>query len=154
MIEIFKLDKNGFDMTAFHEGCKLKPYPDSKCIPTIGIGTTIYPNGKLVSLTDLEITLSQAYEFFNYYLEKNIYPWFEKNLKWQPTQNEFNALIDFLYNTGVGKKFNSYVHTKEAIINGNKDIIIAGMLSIDSILLHKRRQNEVSMFKNGTWIKW
>lgn len=47
------------------EGCQLAPYLDSAGIPTIGIGTTLYPNGKPVTMADLPITVDLA----NYYLQ-------------------------------------------------------------------------------------
>lgn len=147
-----KLSKNGADMLCFHEGCRLKVYKDSKGIPTIGCGTTII-NGKKITMKQPDITKEQAIEYMDDYLSE-IYKWLENNLKWNPNQHEFDALCDFLYNVGLGSRFNSYINTKTSIINGDKEGIISGMKSIDRELLKKRRWNECEMFIRGEWHKW
>jgi lysozyme len=151
-MKIKKMSKKGIDMLCYHEGCKLKVYKDTYGIPTIGFGTTII-NNKKVTMKQPDITIEQALEYINDYLE-DIYQWLNKNLKWEPNQNEFDALCDFLYNTGIGNKFNSYINTKNAIINGYKELIPVCMKSIDRVLLKNRRTNECSMFIKGEWHKW
>ena len=44
------------------EGLKLKPYLDTKGIPTIAIGNTYYKNGEPVKMTDKPLTKEQAIE--------------------------------------------------------------------------------------------
>ena len=57
----------GLAWTQSREGTVLKPYYDSVKVATIGTGTTVYPNGKAVKITDPPITKKQAAE----YQEKN-----------------------------------------------------------------------------------
>ena len=51
--------------TRVAEGLKLKPYLCSAGVPTIGIGSTIYPDGTRVTMLDKEITEEQANEYFS-----------------------------------------------------------------------------------------
>ena len=43
---------NCFDLIKSEEGCILHPYYDKAGVPTIGWGTTRYPNGVRVKMTD------------------------------------------------------------------------------------------------------
>lgn len=87
------------------EGFKPEPYLDSKGIPTIGIGTVYYPNGKRVTLSDSKITLNQALN----YLEANVSTIVNKlnSLELSLNQNQFDALCSFIYNVGMGAFLNS-----------------------------------------------
>lgn len=100
-----KLDKNGYNLITKHEGLKLKPYLCPARIPTIGYGNTYYPDGKRVTLLDKEITKEYAFEIF-----KEIADRFAKRvdtLVTKPiTQNQFNALVSFAYNIGLGSVVN------------------------------------------------
>lgn len=99
-MEIKTLDNKGIDFLALEEGLKLKPYLDSKGIPTIGIGCTFYEDGTRVKMTDPPITKERALNLF-----KNIRDLFEKTV-WSVTrddisQNQFNALVSICYNIGI-----------------------------------------------------
>lgn len=79
------------------------PYKDSEGVPTIGYGTTRYPDGKYVSMSDKTVTIAQA-EFFlsDYILHMlpilgNIPGWYEMK------EGQRSALISFAYN--VGERF-------------------------------------------------
>lgn len=96
-----KISDNGLKLIEFFEGLRLKPYLCSAKVPTIGIGTTIYPNGKKVSIKDAPITKEQAYEYLRHDISK-----FEKDLnillgKTIVNQNQFDALLSFGYNVGM-----------------------------------------------------
>lgn len=56
------------------EGMKLYPYLCQAGVPTIGIGTTTYPDGTKVQLSDSPITATQAYEYCEIYLKQNVFP--------------------------------------------------------------------------------
>lgn len=81
------------------ESLQLKPYFCPAGVPTIGYGTTHYPNGLRVKLYDPAITHEQAEAFFNADIER-----FEHDvmsLVTVPmTQGEFDALVSFAYNAG------------------------------------------------------
>lgn len=99
-MEIKVMDKKGIDFLSVEEGLRLKPYPDAKGIPTIGIGCTYYENGTRVKLTDPPITKERALSLF-----QNIRDYYEKTV-WSVTrdditQNQFNALVSICFNIGV-----------------------------------------------------
>ncbi len=145
---ITEMNEAGVNFLCAREGFRSCPYLDSEGIPTIGIGTTIYPDNTRVTLNDSSITEDQAMEYVHDYLQQ-IYNWLLNNLKWKPNQNQFNALCSFLYNTGIGNRFNSYIHTQSAIINGDLYGICAGMLSVNNNgLLTTRRELEVKLFNS------
>lgn len=140
---------SGLDLLCELEGFRSKPYLDSKNIPTIGIGTTLYPNGTRVTMKDKPITKQEALIYASTYVGK-LEDWINNNCRWDPNQNEFDALICFLYNTGIGSKFNSYTQTKAAIIKGDKPAIISGMKSIrNQGLLDSRRVKECKRFEKA-----
>lgn len=98
---ITKLDTAGFDFLAKHEGLVLHPYLDQVKIPTIGYGSTYYPDGRHVAMTDPPITIEQAQDIFN---KTSIQYANAVHYATVPvlTQNQFNALFSFCYNIGVG----------------------------------------------------
>lgn len=83
------------------EGLRLETYLDSAGIPTIGYGTTVYPNGVKVKLGD-KCTKDQANEFLKSHLQKNVFPILEK----YNIDNDFVyiALSSFVYNVGFISK--------------------------------------------------
>ena len=88
------------------EGLKLKPYKCPAGIPTIGIGTTRYENGKPVTMGDPAITASRAWELLSNRLiscESAVKRFVTVHLN----QNEFDALVSFIYNVGEGNFANS-----------------------------------------------
>ena len=96
-----KLSKEGLDFLVLNEGLRLRPYLDSKGVPTIGIGSTFYENGTKVKMTDKKISVARAYELAGKVLEdftKSI----AKEIKVELKQNQVDALISFTYNIGVG----------------------------------------------------
>lgn len=88
----------GLDLIASFEGTKLKAYDDGVGVWTIGIGTTVYPNGVKVKKGD-SCTLDQAKSYFAHDLRR-----FEaavNNLVKVPlSQNQFDALVSLTYNIG------------------------------------------------------
>ena len=96
-----KLDSKGYDLIKQFEGFSNIPYKCSANIPTIGYGNTFYPDGKRVSMLDKEITKEYADEIF-----KNVADNFafkvSKLIKSKVTQNQFNSLVSFAYNVGIG----------------------------------------------------
>lgn len=90
--------KVGIDLISSFEDTKLKAYDDGVGVWTIGIGTTIYPNGVKVKKGDV-CTLEQARSYFTNDLKR-----FEKtvndSVKVDLTQNQFDALVSLTYNIG------------------------------------------------------
>ncbi len=94
-----KISDNGMNFLIKEEGVILHPYKDSKGIPTIGIGSTIYPDGKSVKMSDPPITLDRAKEICEFHLQKRVYPYLAKVTLFL-TQNQIDALCSFIYNIG------------------------------------------------------
>lgn len=77
----------------------LRAYKCPAGVWTIGIGTTVYPNGQRVKEGDV-ITKDQAYEYLKFDLsntEKQVDSYTVDVIN----QNQFDALISFAYNLGV-----------------------------------------------------
>jgi lysozyme len=92
--------KNCLDLIKTWEGLFLDAYIDPVGVPTIGYGTIRYPNGQIVKLGD-KITKQQAEAFLQD--ECNEFSESLASLINVPIdQNQFDALVSFCYNLGVG----------------------------------------------------
>ena len=96
-----KLDSKGYDLIKEFEGFSDRPYKCSANIPTIGYGNTFYPDGKRVSMLDKQITKEYADEIFKNVVDNFAFK-VSKLIKSKVTQNQFNALVSFAYNVGIG----------------------------------------------------
>lgn len=91
--------KTGLQLTESFESCRLSAYQDSGGKWTIGWGTTYYPNGKPVQCGDTITQLQadsyiiQKYDDISYFLNRLLLV--------PVTQQEFDALCDFIYNVGT-----------------------------------------------------
>ncbi len=96
-----KIQSRGLQIIKEFESLKLKPYLCPAGIPTIGYGSTYYEDGTKVTLNDLPITEQRADE-----LLANISDKFSiqvsKLLKVELNQNQFDALVSFSFNIGIG----------------------------------------------------
>lgn len=149
-MKITKLSQKGLDLIKQFEGLKLTPYVCSGGINTIGYGNTYYMNGNKVKLTDPPITKQQAEELLKMSVisyEKAVDSFCRDDI----SQNQFDALVSFAYNVGVGnlqkstliKKVN--INPKDATIRNefmkwNKAAgrVLAG--------LTRRRQAEANLY--------
>ena len=99
-MEIKKTSKVGLDFIAQEEGLRLKPYKCSAGVPTIGIGSTYYEDGRKVSMTDAPITKERAYTLFENVLkhyEMCVYTCTRDDIN----QNQFDALVSLAFNIGT-----------------------------------------------------
>lgn len=104
MTEIKTLDQAGKDFIAKEEGLRLKPYKDSKGIPTIGIGCTFYPNGQKVTMQDKPLKdEAAAWELFNAVNKFFLYGVYSVTRD-DINQNQFNALVSICFNIGTGEQ--------------------------------------------------
>jgi lysozyme len=96
-----RVSKAGIDLIKKFEGFKSRPYLCPAKIPTIGWGNTTYPNGQKVKLSDPPINESVANDLLINILDK-----FEKGVvklvKSKINQNQFDALVSFAFNVGLG----------------------------------------------------
>jgi len=91
------------DITKGFEGFNSRPYLCPAGIPTIGFGTTYYPDGRKVKLTDKPCSIEEA----NTYLDFEITRTLNGVIKYCPIlikyDNRLAAIIDFTYNLGIGR---------------------------------------------------
>ena len=94
-----KISQVGIDLIISFEDTKLEAYDDGVGVWTIGIGTTIYPNGVAVKRGE-SCTLEQAKSFFQHDLRR-----FQTAVNGAVTvplsQNQFDALVSLAYNIGT-----------------------------------------------------
>ena len=94
-----KTSEKGKTLIKKTESFESRPYRCPANIPSIGFGTTRYPNGKAVTMYDPAITLEQANAYFAHDIER-----FERDVlslvKVPITQGQFDALVSFAYNCG------------------------------------------------------
>ena len=145
------ISKKGIEFIIVFEGVRNKPYLDviGKC--TIGYGTTIYPNGVKVSMTDKPITLDQAKEYLNHDLQKFVEGVISLIGNTKLNQNQFDALVSFAYNCGLGNlktstllKLVKAMPTSEAIFNQFLRWNKAGGKEISG--LTRRRKAEAELY--------
>ena len=104
--------KRCYDLIRENEGCELNAYPDpgSGNLPiTIGWGSTMYTTGAKIKMGD---TITQ--EFADKLLE-----WEVNNKatiidarRFKLNQNQFDAIVSFCYNVGLGNFFNSTMYKR------------------------------------------
>lgn len=149
-MKITKLSQKGLDLIKQFEGLSLTPYVCSGGIKTIAWGNTYYPNGKKVTLQDPKITPQQADEILKHALttyEKAVDSFCRDDI----SQSQFDALVSFAYNLGVGALQKSTLIKK---VNANpKDVTIADEFmkwnkANGKVLvgLTKRRQAEANLY--------
>lgn len=85
-----------------YEGFKASPYKDSVGIPTIGYGTTIYPSGKKVTMSDPDVDQVTALEYIKLHLKNNVFPTLTNKITVNITESMFESLNCFVYNIGAG----------------------------------------------------
>lgn len=148
-----KPSKGCYDLIKSFEGCKLSAYvdPGTGGLPiTIGWGSTLDQNGKPFKLGDkisqdgadilLENEVNKKAESVSKLLGKKVV-----------SQNQFDSLVSFSYNVGVGALGNSTL-LKKLLISTNdptiKDEFLKWNKSGGKVLpgLTKRRQAEWNLF--------
>lgn len=84
------------------EGLRLRPYMCPAGVPTIGLGSTRYLDGKPVRLTDPAITREHAYLLAREQILRDYLPAVLKLCHGIDTEARAAALVDFVYNLGAG----------------------------------------------------
>ncbi|UOO77909.1 lysozyme [Neisseria sp. Dent CA1/247] len=84
-----------------HEGFRSKPYRDSVGVPTIGIGSTVYPDGSKVKMTDPAITKKQAIEHAKHHVSKDERRFQKLMPDVMLSQTEYDLYLDFAYQYGT-----------------------------------------------------
>jgi len=92
---------NAINLIKQSESFKSKPYLCPAGVPTIGYGSTVYENGVHVALMDEPITEKRAEQLlFNQLIHyENAV---NRYVKTKLNQNQFDSIVDFTYNVGIG----------------------------------------------------
>ena len=84
------------------DGIRLKPYLCPAGVPTIGLGSTHYMDGRAVRLDDPPITRTHAFILAREQLRKEYLPGVVKACPGVDTPQRLAALLDCAYNVGLG----------------------------------------------------
>lgn len=141
-----KTSKAGIDIIKKFEGCKLKAYLCPAKVWTIGWGNTYYENKVKVKEGDV-ITQDRADKLLLNLLTK--YEDIVKaNIKVQLTQNKFDAMVSFVYNTGgsytLYKMINNKAKDSEIVKWMETHYITGGGQKLAGLV--KRRKAEAELF--------
>lgn len=94
------ISERGVDFIKSFESYRGYPYYDSVKVATIGYGTTYYPDGRRVRISDAPVTEAQASDLLRANLGR-----YEDGitdaLRVGVTQSQFDALVSFAYNVGA-----------------------------------------------------
>ena len=144
-----KTSKKGIELIKKFEGCELNAYPDpgtGDAPWTIGYGNTYYANGKKVKKGD-KITKIQAEELLLMLLPK-YESIIAKNVKATLSQNQFDALVSFCWNTGgshdLFKMINEQKTNQEIYAWYTTHYIKSGGKEMPGLI--KRRKIEADLF--------
>ena len=97
-----KASKSAVDLIISFEGLRLDAYRDpGPGTPTIGYGTTVYPNGVKVKVGD-GISANEASEFLAFDVDKFAAGVSAHVAGRTLPQNQFDALVSLAYNIGLG----------------------------------------------------
>lgn len=147
----------GISLIRSEEECILHPYLDIAGVPTIGWGTTMYKDGKHVTLLDPSITQMVADDLLNWRVALNDITLSKTLHTVVVTQSQFDALSDFVYNEGFGHLYSSTLLRLILTDPSNPGIPNAflmwdkyhkdGQLLVSSDLYH-RRQTEIKLYNS------
>ena len=140
-----QISKKGIKLLHDREGLRLKPYLDTKGIPTIAFGNTFYANGKKVTMLDKPLTMSEASKLGDVILGKFVES-VDKAITSCVNQNQFNACVSFAYNIGING-FRGSLALKLINVNPNNKAIGAAFLNWSKpIEIVDRRKSEVKQY--------
>ena len=93
--------KKCYDLIRKYEGFSAKPYKDVAGIPTIGYGTTYYPNGVKVTMKDPSVTTGHAETYLEHHVNE-VASSVRRLVKVTLRQGQLDALTSLVYNIGIG----------------------------------------------------
>ena len=144
------ISNKGLELIKKYEGFRSEPYLCPASVPTIGFGSTYYPDGKKVTMQDDPITKEYA-EFMLCKMLKNYEDGVNRYVQTEINQNQFDALVSFAYNLGLGALKSSTLLKKvnnnpcdETIPNEFKKWVKAGGKVLNGLV--KRREEESNLY--------
>lgn len=143
-----KTSKSGKEFLIKEEGVVLKPYLDQVGIPTIGVGSTYWEDGRKVKMTDKPITHERALTLMDTTLKQYEHA-VNTAIKVPLSQNMFDALVSLCYNIGTGG-FKGSSLVKRINAKSSKESITEAFLMWRNAggepILLGRRKREVALF--------
>ena len=148
--KITKVSKQALELIKRFEGFCSQPYLCPANVPTIGYGATYYEDDRKVKVTDPPINEERATQ-----LLANVLVQYEKAVdtftRDDITQQQFDALVCFSYNVGIGALKSS---TLLKLVNANptdpqiKNEFLKWNKAAGKVLkgLTKRRQDEANLY--------
>ena len=116
------ISKTGIQLLKDFEGLRLNAYKCSAGVPTIGYGSCFYPDKSNVQMGDVlrdkeeaEVLLVNTLKDYDIYVSK-----YTKSVKL--TQHQFDALVCFAFNVGLGNLSKSTL-LKKVLVNPNDPTI-------------------------------
>jgi lysozyme len=150
---MMQLSEHGEAIIKNFEGLRLSAYRDSAGVWTIGYGSTRYHDGKVVKPGDKLVSEAQADALFRNTLDVYIAAVNQRAMV-PLTQNQFDALVSFVYNTGTAagktlfQKLNAgdYQAAADQFLQWNKitDLHTGNKIVCDALV--KRRAAERALF--------
>jgi lysozyme len=160
-----KASKELFKMLKHHEGVRYKPYQCPAKLWTIGVGHVMYPEQAKIPSTPEGMATRKAYplkpqdnrkwseEEVDSILAKDVVRFERGVTRYLPirlSQNEFDALVSFSFNLGLGVLQRSTI--RQALLRGDKTTAIQSLLKYNKaggkVLkgLDNRRKDEAALF--------
>ena len=144
-----QVSKEGLDLIKKHEGYRDNAYLSPAKVWTIGYGNTFYESGRKVKEGDV-ISKDKAERLLEWVVEdfaRNV----RSTIKVPLNQNQFNSLVSFAYNLGIGNLRSSTLLRKVNANQGDPTIFNeflrwnkAGGKVLNG--LTKRRQEEANLY--------
>lgn len=133
------------------EGFRSAPYLCPAGIPTIGYGSTYYADGRKVAMTDAPMSEPEARALLMVELKHTYAPGVMRLCPGlAANEPAFNAIVDFVYNLGIGRLQTSTLRRKINAQNweGAKEQLMLWTRGGGRVLpgLVKRRQAERELF--------
>lgn len=126
--------KNLIDKLKDWEGCELTSYQDGGGVWTVGVGSTMYRSGKRVGPNET-ITPEMADTLLMWELSNKAAVINGLIPKTRLTQNQFDAILSFVFNCGVGA-FAKSTLLKKVIQNPNDTTIADAFLMYNKIRIN------------------
>ena len=154
-----KVSKTCVDLVTKFEGYRPIPYICPAGYLTVGIGVRIKSKEDFLKKYPHGIPFSDAQKQLMAHMEKSVEPVIKLNVKVQLTQNQFDALADFIYNLGEGAfkestllkllNQNKYQEASEQFKRWNKAKVNGHLVALAG--LTRRRMADHLLFEDKEW---
>ena len=137
-----KITKKGLDVIKKYEGCKLYAYKCPAAVWTIGVGHTLgVKKGDVITQIEADNFLRKDVNFAERVVDR-------LNIKFK--QGQYNALVSFIFNVGIGA-FDVSTLRKKILINQNDKTIpkefqrwiFAGGQPLNGLIRRRKEESEL-----------